>query len=55
MKWNGPWGKWALTWADVFRRIGLDWRDHMNSSYAFAGRPERIVRYDGMPMSNYPP
>ncbi len=37
------------TWADVFRRIGLDERDHMNSSFAFAGRPERVVSYEGMP------
>jgi hypothetical protein len=37
------------TWADVFRRIGLDERDHMNNSFVFCGRPERVVRYDGMP------
>jgi hypothetical protein len=36
-------------WADVFRRIGLDERDHMNASFAFAGAPERIVEYEGMP------
>jgi ubiquinol oxidase len=36
-------------WADVFRRIGLDERDHMNASFAFAGAPEKIVSYDGMP------
>ncbi len=34
-------------WADVFRRIGLDERDHRNSSFAFANQPENIVRYDG--------
>jgi hypothetical protein len=36
-------------WADVFRRIGLDERDHMNSSFVFSGRPERVVKYNGMP------
>ncbi len=36
------------TWADVFRRIGLDERDHMNMSFLFCGRPERVVNYDGM-------
>jgi hypothetical protein len=36
-------------WADVFRRIGLDERDHRNASFAFAGRPEQVVRYQGMP------
>jgi demethoxyubiquinone hydroxylase (CLK1/Coq7/Cat5 family) len=38
-----------LTWADVFRRIGLDERDHMNMSFAFCDKPERVVEYDGMP------
>ena len=37
------------SWADVFRRIGLDERDHMNASFAFAGMPQRVVRYKGMP------
>lgn len=37
------------TWADVFRRIGLDERDHMNKSFVFCGRSERVVKYDGMP------
>ena len=37
------------TWANVFRRIGLDERDHMNMSFAFCDRPEWIVKYDGMP------
>lgn len=37
------------TWADVFRRIGLDERDHRNTSFAFCGRTEHIVKYDGMP------
>jgi demethoxyubiquinone hydroxylase (CLK1/Coq7/Cat5 family) len=36
-------------WADVFRRIGLDERDHRNASFAFAGMSENVVRYDGMP------
>jgi ubiquinol oxidase len=37
------------TWADVFRRIGLDERDHMNMSFRFCDKPERVVEYDGMP------
>ena len=37
------------SWADVFRRIGLDERDHMNTSFAFCGMPEHVVRYEGMP------
>ena len=37
------------SWADVFRRIGLDERDHRNNSFLFAGLPEYVVRYDGMP------
>lgn len=37
------------SWADVFRRIGLDERDHMNASFRLAGRPERVVEYEGMP------
>ena len=36
-------------WADVFRRIGLDERDHRNASFAFAGMHDQIVRYEGMP------
>ncbi len=39
------------TWADVFRRIGLDERDHMNNSFIFCGKPECVVKYDGMPDS----
>ncbi|MBP7830775.1 MAG: hypothetical protein KA248_12755 [Kiritimatiellae bacterium] len=27
------------TWGDVFRRIGLDEREHMNNSLVFCGRP----------------
>jgi hypothetical protein len=41
--------KGLLSWADVFRRIGLDERDHMNMSFAFCDKPDLIVRYDGMP------
>lgn len=37
------------TWADVFRRIGLDERDHMNNSFILCGKPECVVQYDGMP------
>lgn len=37
------------SWAEVFRRIGLDERDHMNSSFAFGGKPECVVEYNGMP------
>jgi len=39
----------ADTWADVFRRIGLDERDHMNNSFRFCGRDDWVVRYEGMP------
>jgi ubiquinol oxidase len=37
------------SWADVFRRVGLDERDMMNNSLVFAGRPEHVVEYEGMP------
>ncbi len=37
------------TWADVFRRIGLDERDHMNNSFVYCGKPEHVVKYEGMP------
>ena len=37
------------TWADVFRRIGLDERDHMNNSFKFRGESDKIVEYDSMP------
>jgi len=40
------------TWADVFRRIGLDERDHMNNSFIFCGKPDSVVEYEGMPMTN---
>ncbi len=38
------------TWADVFRRIGLDERDHMNHSFVKAGIPEHVHKYEGMPL-----
>jgi len=37
------------SWADVFRRVGLDERNHMNHSFVFAGRPQHVVEYEGMP------
>jgi len=37
------------SWADVFRRIGLDERNHRNASFAFAGMSEHVVNYEGMP------
>lgn len=33
------------TWGDVFRRIGLDERDHMNNSFRFCGMADRVIRY----------
>ncbi len=36
-------------WGDVFRRISLDERDHRNNSFVFSGRPEHVVKYEGMP------
>lgn len=39
------------SWADVFRRIGLDERDHRNASFRLAGRPEDVVEYEGMPVA----
>jgi hypothetical protein len=39
------------SWADVFRRVGLDERNHMNNSFRFAGRPEHVVGYEGMPVA----
>ena len=38
-------------WADVFRRIALDERDHMNKSFIFCGKSDSVVKYDGMPMA----
>jgi ubiquinol oxidase len=37
------------SWAHVFRRVGLDERNHMNNSFVFGGRPEHVVEYEGMP------
>lgn len=31
-------------WAEVFRRIGLDEREHMNRSFVFGGQPQRVAR-----------
>jgi hypothetical protein len=39
----------AATWADVFRRIGLDERDHRNRSFVYGGKEKYVVRYEGMP------
>ena len=39
------------TWADVFRRISLDERDHMNHSFEFCGKTEFVASYQGMPES----
>ncbi len=36
-------------WADIFRRISLDERDHRNHSFHFANSHEYIVHYTGMP------
>jgi hypothetical protein len=36
-------------WADVFRRIGLDERDHRNHSFFHGGRVEYMEEYPGMP------
>lgn len=33
------------SWADVFRRIALDERDHMNNSLIHAGRASEVVPY----------
>ncbi len=37
------------TWSDVFRRMGLDERNHRNRSYLYAGKADQIVSYEGMP------
>lgn len=36
-------------WADVFRRISLDERDHRNHSFYYLNQHEKIVHYQGMP------
>ena len=41
------------TWADVFRRICLDERDHRNESFIFCGKPEFVASYEGMPPSHH--
>jgi demethoxyubiquinone hydroxylase (CLK1/Coq7/Cat5 family) len=41
-------GRFA-SWADLFRRVSLDERDHRNFSFYFSGRPQDIVKYEGMP------
>lgn len=33
------------TWADVFRLIALDERDHRNTSFTVAGKPEAVAAY----------
>lgn len=33
------------SWADVFRRIGLDERDHMNESLVHCGRGAEVAKY----------
>ncbi len=42
----------VVTWADVFRRISLDERDHRNESFIFCDKAEFVVKYDGMPPSH---
>ena len=37
------------TWADVFRRICLDERDHRNASFFYIGQIKYIEEYEGMP------
>ncbi len=37
------------SWADIFRQISLDERDHRNHSFYYAGKNEKIVNYEGMP------
>jgi demethoxyubiquinone hydroxylase (CLK1/Coq7/Cat5 family) len=39
----------ASSWADVFRRMGLDERNHRNQSFVACGRGDLVVRYAGMP------
>lgn len=41
-------GRFA-NWADLFRRVSLDERDHRNFSFYFCGRSQEVVCYDGMP------
>jgi hypothetical protein len=39
------------TWANIFRRICLDERDHRNESFIFCNKAEFLVKYEGMPSS----
>ena len=39
----------ASTWADVFRRMGLDERNHRNQSFVACGQGDLVIRYAGMP------
>ena len=39
----------ATTWADVFRRVCLDERDHRNHSFVLAGKEAQVASYPGMP------
>lgn len=39
----------ASSWADVFRRMGLDERNHRNQSFVACGRGDLVIRYAGMP------
>jgi hypothetical protein len=41
-------------WADVFRRIGLDERNHRNQSFIYSGKAEHVVRYEGVPEADPP-
>ena len=45
---------YASTWADIFRRIGLDERDHRNQSFAYGGKAICVIRYEGMPEIEMP-
>lgn len=36
-------------WGDVFRRIGLDERDHRNESLMRVGKADQVAKYEGMP------
>ena len=40
------------SWAELFRRVSLDERDHRNSSFYFCGRFHDIISYNGMPESH---
>ncbi len=40
-------GKYA-SWADVFRRMGLDEREHMNGSLRLIGKENKVVKYSSI-------